>query len=1080
VSAHGVRARRRLLGAAAAACLIIGVGAAIAVPATAGEPSKIINSKPYAADKLGEHDAELLSAAYAKGRRTVTAMFATQKGEADTVGAEVKDLGGTIGYRNDRLGWLRATLPTDKVTKAAAHRDVVAVDLTENVPRPRPEPSSAAKAAAPAAAPGSATPDANPYMPTKETGAVAFKEQHPAWDGRGVTIGILDSGIDLENPGLQKTSTGERKIADWVTATDPLIDGDLTWRPMTTTVTGPTFTLVGRTWTAPEGTFTFNRFSEAITAASEPGGDVNRDGDTTDQFGILYRESDHAIWVDTDGDGDFTDEVLMRPYNKAFQVGYFGTDNPSTAVRDRMPFVVEFREDVDLTPIGLAGKTADFVNIGIIEAAHASHVGGIAAGNSIFGGAADGAAPGAKLVSSRACTWGGGCTAVGVSEGMIDLILNRNVDVVNMSIGGLPALNDGASALDLLYDRLVSDFGVQIFLSAGNSGPGLNTIGEPGASTNAVATAASVSKDTWLANYGAVVSARLNMFNFSSRGPREDGGIKPNISAPGSAISTIPLWQPGQPVRDAGYALPPGLAMFQGTSMASPQSAGAAALLLSAGRATDTPITPAQLRQALFSSADRIRGVPVSAQGTGQVDVPRAWGLLRRGVTTQKYQVRAPVCSALSEFLATPHVGTGIANRCAASAGGHRPGQSKTYDVTITRTSGKAGAVTHELSWLGNDGTFSGPSSVALPLGTPTTIQIKAKPLLGAHAAMLRIDDPSTRGVDHLVLNTVVAANELTTPSYGFSTEGTVERNRTKSFFVDVPAGVDALQVNLSGIATGSQTGFTAISPLGVPVGSGLLCSTNFPNREKCDPTSRAFANPIPGIWEIEVESRRTTPFLKNPFELRAALQGVAVVPKTVALESVRAGQPTPVSWTLTNQFAPLTVTAQGGPLGSADSQRPTIANGELQEFTVDVPAGASRLDVEIGNPSDPGADLDLYVSKDGVTVGQDADGDSEEQVHLANPAAGKYVIQVDGYAVSAGKTEYNFRDVFFSSALGSVSAGGGSSSLGAGTSVAVKGAVTANSAPVGGRKLFGEMTLRSSAGAVVGRGGVLINSVTS
>ena len=69
-------------------------------------------------------------------------------------------------------------------------------------------------------------------MPTNETGAVAFLDAHPTWDGRGVTIGILDSGVDLDHPALQKTTTGERKIVDWVTATDPVLDGDATWRPM--------------------------------------------------------------------------------------------------------------------------------------------------------------------------------------------------------------------------------------------------------------------------------------------------------------------------------------------------------------------------------------------------------------------------------------------------------------------------------------------------------------------------------------------------------------------------------------------------------------------------------------------------------------------------------------------------------------------------------------------------------------------------------------------------------------------------------------------------------------------------------
>ena len=52
-----------------------------------------------------------------------------------------------------------------------------------------------------------------------------------------------------------------------------------------------------------------------------------------------------------------------------------------------MPFVVQ-----------TDGKNK-FVNIGIVSGAHGSHVAGIAAGNSLFGGAMSGAAPGAKIVS---------------------------------------------------------------------------------------------------------------------------------------------------------------------------------------------------------------------------------------------------------------------------------------------------------------------------------------------------------------------------------------------------------------------------------------------------------------------------------------------------------------------------------------------------------------------------------------------------------------------------------------------------------------------------------------------------------
>jgi subtilisin family serine protease len=1070
---------------------MIGAGSAAAASGGSGAPDdpaerQGIAKRSPAKDKLGQHDRELLADAVAAHEPSVTVLLATQERRTSTVSDAVRRLGGNVGYRNDRLGYVRATVPTSSVKKAAALSDVLKVDLNESIPLPDPRTEAvrgktARAQAAPVRGPSRTTPDANPFMPTNETGAVSWKRAHPTLDGRGITIGVLDSGVDLDHPALQRTTTGQRKIVDWVTAVDPLLEGDRTWRPMLATGTGPTITFGGATYRAPAGTYAINTFAEAITAGSEVAGDVNRDGDTTDVWGVLYDPATHDIWVDADQDRDFTNEARMRPYREAFQVGHFGQDKPATKdVVERMPFVVEYREDVDLTPAGRPGEKADFVNIGLVQDAHGSHVAGITAANGMFGGEMDGAAPGAKLVSSRACIWSGGCTAVAMTEGMIDLVVNRRVDVVNMSIGGLPALNDGANARTELYDRLIDDFGVQLFLSAGNSGPGMNTVGDPSVATKVVSAASSISKATWRANYGSVVSSDLNLHNFSSRGPREDGGFKPNVMAPGSAVSTVPRWfkQPG--VAEAGYELPAGYAMFNGTSMASPQSAGAAALLLSAARATDRAVTPAQLRKALYSTADFVKGLPAMAQGAGQVDVRGAWRQLRRQPSVRGYTVSAPVCTAISQFLAAPNRGSGVFNGCAAGAGGQRAGEVRSYDITITRTSGPAGARPHTLSWLGNDGTWSGPSSVSLTRGRPTTITVTARPGAGVRSAILRVDDRITTGQDLMVLNTVVTARSLARPSFGTTTSSTVERNLTKSVFVNVPSGTKALQVNLSRIATGSQTRFIAFNPYGVPIEdtSSLNCYTNFSNAKACRPNSRSYANPIPGVWEIEVESRRTSPFLRNPYRLTAAAQGVTVTPERLTLASVQKGEPTPVSWTVRNDFGPVTVRSVGGPLGSAKDARETIGNGERKQFQVEVPAGASRLDVAIGNPSDLSADLDLTVLRGDQVVGQSADGDSEEAVSIDSPPAGSYTVQVDGFAVPSGSTEYDYRDVFFSSSLGQLSTSASQRTLVPGEVTTVQGTVTAGAAPAAGRALFGEMRVVSTEDAPLGSGTVLIREV--
>ncbi len=1031
-------------------------------------------------DTLGQHDRELLADALSAGKKRVTLMVVTSKGDTDAVVDGLEDLGGAVVNRFDQVGYVSVSMPTKAVTKAAALSDVQRVDLDEVVENPAPSASTRAGAAAAAQqGPGAGTPNDNPFMPTRDTGAIAFKQKFRTADGRGTTIGILDSGVDLDHPALARTSTGERKIVDWVTATSPYEDA--TWRGMVTQVSGPTFTASSQQWTAPAGTYRFNRFNEAITAASEPGGDVNRDGDTQDLFGVLYDTESHDIWVDVNQDRTFASSERMRPYNENFQIGHFGTDNPATEVVESMPFVVEYREDVSLAPYGLPG-TADFVNVGIPEDAHGSHVAGITAARSMFGGKMDGAAPGAKLVSARACSWGGGCTAVALTDGMADLVLNRGVDVVNMSIGGLPALNDGNNARAELYNRLIEQSGVQIFLSAGNSGPGLNTVGDPSVSSSPVSVASSITKATWKSNYGADVSSAENLHNYSSRGPREDGGLKPDLMAPGSAISTVPRWlkQPG--VVEAGYTLPIGYAMFNGTSMASPQAAGAAALLLSRAGQAGVDVTPKQLRESLFSTADFRAGIPAAGQGRGQIDLMQAWSLLQREPRIDTFTVSAPVCTELDDFLATPQRGEGVYNRCAPGQGGQTPGSERRYVVEVTRTSGPGGNAPYAVSLQGNDGTYSVTDRVVLPLNRTVQVVVTSRPRsAGLHSALLRIDRPGTALLDKSIALNVVASTAPTAPAYSATQSGSVERNLTTSLFVPVPEDATSLQVNLDGIAAGNQVRFIAIDPYGVPVEStsSLVCFTNFSDAEQCDPNSRAYEDPLPGVWEIEVEARRTTNSLANPYRLTAALQGVTVDPETVTLPSVEAGTPEPVEWDVTNNFGPVTLHGEGGPLGSSFGDRPTIADGAVAEYEVEVPEGASSLDVAIGNTSDLGADLDLYVYFDGEEVGSDADGDSEESVSIPEPEAGTYTVEIDGYAVPSGSTEYDYLDVFYSPALGELAVDPTETTLANGATTTIEGTVTANEAPAEGRQLFGELQVLSDQDAVLGTGAVVIEEVT-
>ncbi|MBY8872086.1 S8 family serine peptidase [Micromonospora sp. PLK6-60] len=1021
-------------------------------------------------------DQERLAEARQQGQRSLTLLVGAVSGQSATAASGLAALGATVSYRDDDLGYLRAEVPTDRVERVAGLAGVQTTEIDAATPLPDPEPAGA-QPATPQPAPGQATPQDNPYLPIRDLGAVRFQADHPTLDGRGVTVGILDTGVDLSHPALQRTTTGERKIVDWVTYTHPTADGDPTWVSMSANVSGPTFTGGGRSWTAPGNrSYRFGLFNERdARLGGEVGNDVNRDGNpagSSGQFGVLW-DGGSNVWVDTDQDGSFADEKAMTDYKVRNDVGTFGTDNPATAINESMPFVVQ----VD-------GKNK-FVNIGIVSGAHGSHVAGITAGNGLFGGAMTGVAPGAKIVSVRVCLFVGGCTSSALIEGMIYAAKQANVDVINMSIGGLPSLNDGNNTRALLYNRLIDQYDVQMFISAGNSGPGLNTVGDPSVAERVLSIGSYVTDATWRANYGSSSPFPEGLHYYSSRGPREDGGFKPSVIAPGSAISTVPTWQPGGPVAGT-YPLPPGYAMFNGTSMASPQAAGAGALLVGAAKAQGFQRKPAQLRQAIMSSARFIGDTGAYEQGAGLIDVPAAYELLRKNIKTVGITSSVPVNTVLGGFLAKPGHGVGIYDREGVTAG-----RAYTRTYTFTRTTGGSNPVTYQLSWVGNDGTFATDASVSLPLNKPVTVTVRINPATpGAHSAVLRLDDPATTGIDYQTLNTVIAPYAFKADAnYQVQVTGKVGRNQSLHYYFAVPANTPALKVDLTGpdgTAGTGQARFLRYHPYGVAIDDNASTSCYSPAAGACStgsPTSRTTSNPLAGVWEVTVDGRRTSDAEWTPFTLTASVLGATVTPNPDVIESAPLGGTVARSYSLTSSLGSFTGRAVGGgSLGSAKRGTLTIANREVQEYDVTVAPGSTQFRATIGGTSDPGADLDLFVldctSGTCVAAGQSADGDSEESVTIGNPKPGAWKVRVDGYAVPAGTTTYHYIDVFTNPAFGSVAVTDTNAARPTGATWQVPGAVTVQAAPGSGRVLYGTVQVRTDTNILIGSGDVIVENV--
>jgi subtilisin family serine protease len=1070
------RWRRRAGAAVLAAALSASTLGFVAVPATA-QPVAPPTPAPAKGKELDEHDRALVAEAERGGKRDVTLLVAAERGKTGAAADELRALGGVVQSTEPQIDYLKVTVAPGAAERASKLASVNAIDVDGLVERDDPAPVGAVDPT-PQPAPGKNTPRVNPYLPTGDTYAAQFGQTFPAWDGKGTTIAVLDSGIDLDHPALATTSHGERKIVDWYTANSPT-SGDGTWVTMSAMAYTGTFSANGRQWIAPAGggPATFGVFSETAgdlgRPDSETGGDINRDGDRTDSWGVLQDSATKEVRVDLNGNGDFGDDRPMIDYKVRQDVGFFGTDNPATDIAERMAFVVQTDKP-------------GYVGLGIAGAEHGSHVAGITAANRLFGGEMDGAAPGAKLMSVKACLSGSACTSSGLIDGVIYAAKN-GADVVNISIGGLPALNDGNNARAELYNRTISEYNVQLFISAGNSGAGTNSVGDPSVATDAVSVGSYITDDTWLSDYGSKSPVAESLHPFSSRGPREDGGFKPNIVAPGAAISTTPRWHQPGPVAGT-YALPAGYAMLQGTSMASPQAAGAAALLVSGYKATHGGQRPpvAALRSAISSTARFVGGVGAYAQGAGLFNVGAAFGALQLNPKPDTVATSVEVHTALSFQLEPANTGVGIHDR-----EGVRTGEAYTRTYTLKRTSGSDRPVHYSARWVGDDGTFSSPSDVRLPLNTPVTFDVRVNPKTGGvHSALLRLDNPQTIGIEAQTMNVVVAPSEFTAAGgYRVTASGTIPRNQATSVFVRVPQGASALKVDMAagGPPGKGQVRFLRYDPTGVPI--DVTSSTSCYNPDAgagCaggSPTSRTVANPLPGVWELVVEARRTSDVDVAPWSLTASVLGTTITPNPDEIASAPIGTPVARSYTVTNTMDAFTGRLTAGKLASAFLARPSVERGKTYEREVAVPAGASSLTATIGKAADAAADLDLSVyncvSGECVLSGQSADGDSEESVTIANPAAGRWLIVVDGFDVPSGATEVDYLDLYHSPTLGSVSVTEADAPHGPGSSWVVPATVTASARPGAGRVLRGELAVRTPENVTVGGGTVIVKSVT-
>jgi len=290
----------------------------------------------------------------------------------------------------------------------------------------------------------------------------------------------------------------------------------------------------------------------------------------------------------------------------------------------------------------LLGRTPSFFYYGnLIDAAdehsHGTHVSGIIAGNGATGEVDEnnalyglGVAPGASIIAQRIFDDAGGFQSPPSFER-----LTRDATRAGAVIGSNSWGDDTQGAYDISameFDELVRDadaltLGDQPYIlefSAGNAGPASQSIGSPAVAKNVIATGAS---DNDRPDFIIYADGPDAMADFSSRGPCEDGRIKPDIVAPGTWISSL---QSASATDQYAWAGIDEFYQYQGgTSQAGPHASGAAAVFVQYYRQTHANATPspALVKAALINSAvelDQSFGtgaVPNMDEGWGRIDL---------------------------------------------------------------------------------------------------------------------------------------------------------------------------------------------------------------------------------------------------------------------------------------------------------------------------------------------------------------------------------------------------------------------------------------------------------------------------
>lgn len=364
--------------------------------------------------------------------------------------------------------------------------------------------------------------------------------------GSGETVAIIDTGVDPRLEELRTLPDGSPKLISYVTlGPEGLIpmEGTLIRSGLYATVEGRRYNLSGVS--SRSGQIRYGWLEEAPLDT-----DLNGNGTRTDRILTLLTDSREdgvydRLYLDLANNGTFGDDREMVPFGENRATYSFpGSGRP-------VNFVV--------SSVDPGGESA---RLGFDLNGHGTMMASAAAGRD------SGMAPDSRLIVVKAFDRQGEASWKDLEEA-IKVAVREGATVVNLSMGYLDTVTSGNNSLTYLAQIYNQRYGVVFVGAAGNYGPGTQTLATPGNGESLVGVGAYLPAE-YVRSLQKHPLEQDSLWPFSSAGPRRDGYLGTDITAPGIGVFPVPAWDA------AGYR------EIQGTSVSSALVSGAVASTLSA------------------------------------------------------------------------------------------------------------------------------------------------------------------------------------------------------------------------------------------------------------------------------------------------------------------------------------------------------------------------------------------------------------------------------------------------------------------------------------------------------------------